>query len=182
MEKNLVRASKFLSLILRHRPETIGLELDEQGWTDIDVLIEAANVAGKHLDRALLAQVVEQNDKQRFAISRDGLRIRANQGHSLDVDLGLAAVEPPEMLYHGTAKRTLAPIIEAGLHAGRRQHVHLSADEKTATAVGRRHGAPIVLKILAHAMHKDGHAFYCSANGVWLTEHVPVHYIRFPGG
>jgi len=180
MDKRLVRTSKFLSLVLRHKPETIGLTIDEHGWADVDELIAAASRAGRALDRPLLLRVVEENDKQRFALSDDGQRIRASQGHSIDVDLELNAVEPPEMLYHGTVKRFLKSIREDGLRPRSRRYVHLSPDVDTATAVGKRRGKPVILRILAGAMGKDGYTFYCSANGVWLTDHVPVQYIRFP--
>ena len=130
----------------------------------------------------MLEQVVAENDKKRFAISEDGERIRANQGHSVDIDLALTASEPPELLYHGTASRFLDSIRATGLHSASRQHVHLSGDEPTATKVGQRHGKPVVLVVRARAMAAAGHLFYFSQNGVWLTERVPVEFINFPGG
>ena len=180
MNKQIVRTSKFLSLVLRHKPERIGLTLDQGGWARVDELIAAANRAGVPLDEALLRQVVEQNDKQRFAFSEDGLRIRASQGHSIPVEMGLEPQEPPAFLYHGTATHFLPSIHKQGLVPRGRLHVHLSPDEHTAVKVGQRHGKPAVLTIQAGRMAEDGYEFYLSANGVWLTKHVPVEYIVFP--
>jgi putative RNA 2'-phosphotransferase len=180
MTDDVVRVSKFLSLILRHKPEAIGLTLDEHGWVEVEELIRLANRSGRSLTRSLVERAVAENDKRRFALSADGTRIRANQGHSVAVDLALSPVEPPELLYHGTATRFLDSIRSQGLHAGSRQHVHLSPDVVTATKVGQRHGRPVVLVIRARAMHAAGHAFFLSANGVWLTARVPVEYLRFP--
>jgi putative RNA 2'-phosphotransferase len=179
---DLVKISKFLSLVLRHKPEMIGLVLDEQGRASVEDLIRLAKEHGQAITRPVLERVVAENDKQRFALSADGNFIRASQGHSIDVDLGLAPAEPPEVLYHGTASRFLDSIRAAGLHAGGRQHVHLSLDVATATKVGQRHGRPVVLVIRAGDMSKAGHAFYRSANGVWLTERVPIAFIEFPQG
>jgi putative RNA 2'-phosphotransferase len=147
---------------------------------DVDDLLAAAARAGVALDRSTLQRVVAENDKQRFALSADGLRIRASQGHSVAVELGLAPVEPPETLYHGTADRNLDSIRAQGLVSGRRTHVHLSADEATAVNVGRRHGRPVVLRVQSGEMHRAGHAFFRSDNGVWLTAAVRVEHIRFP--
>jgi putative RNA 2'-phosphotransferase len=133
------------------------------------------------LDRPTLERVVAENDKKRFALSADGTRIRASQGHSVRVELGLEPVEPPAVLFHGTADRNVEPIRHQGLRPGRRTHVHLSADEATAVAVGRRHGRPVVLRVHAGRMHAAGHAFYRSDNGVWLTDAVPPEHIAFPG-
>jgi putative RNA 2'-phosphotransferase len=176
----LVKISKFLSFVLRHKPDAIGLELSAQGWVEVDQLIRAAREAGTHLDRELIREVVEKNDKRRFTLSEDEKRIRANQGHSIEVDLELEPVVPPAMLYHGTATRYLASIREQGLLPGGRNHVHLSPDERTATAVGRRHGKPVVLKVRARQMHEQGYAFYLSENGVWLTERVPAAFLELP--
>ncbi len=181
MSPDLVKLSKFLSLVLRHQPEAIGLTLDENGWADVDALIELANKAGRRLTRPLLEQVVAENDKQRFALSADGRRIRANQGHSVAIDLALPPSVPPALLYHGTASRLVDSIRAEGLHAGTRQHVHLSLDTQTATKVGQRHGRPVVLIIRAGEMAAAGHEFFLSANGVWLTERVPVEFIDCPG-
>ena len=179
MAVDLVSTSKFLSLVLRHKPDAFGLELDLNGWADVGELIRLAmNI--RRLTRPVLEQVVAENDKKRFAFSDDGQRIRASQGHSIDIDLALAAVEPPELLYHGTASRFADSIRASGLNSANRQHVHLSVDVPTATRVGQRHGKPVVLTIHAGAMAGAGYLFYLSANGVWLTERVPTEYIRFP--
>lgn len=181
MEKSLVRVSKFLSLVLRHDPSAAGVALDDAGWVAVDALIAGANAAGVALDRATLERVVAENDKKRFALSPDGRRIRASQGHSVEVALGLPPVEPPPVLYHGTATRFLDDIRSAGLVSRARQHVHLSADEETAVAVGTRHGRPAVLRVDAARMHADGHVFHRSENGVWLTDAVPARYLSLPG-
>jgi putative RNA 2'-phosphotransferase len=180
MDKSLlISTSKFLSLILRHKPETIGLELDKHGWVEIDKLLSAAKQFGKNISHSLLLQIVKEDNKKRFAISPDGLKIRASQGHSIDVDLGLRPVDPPEELFHGTAKQFLDSIMKKGLLPGNRQYVHLSPDRETATAVGQRRGKPVILKILAAKMRADNHLFFLSENGVWLTKHVPPEYIEF---
>jgi putative RNA 2'-phosphotransferase len=181
MERRLVKISKFLSLVLRHRPQRIGLELDPQGWADLDALITRARDAGVVLNRELVLEVVEKNDKGRFVLSEDGGRIRACQGHSIaDLDLGLEAVTPPRRLYHGTARRFLGSIRAEGLRSRSRNHVHLSADEKTAVAVGRRHGRPVVLVVRAAEMQEGGHRFYLAENGVWLTDAVPPRFLEIP--
>jgi putative RNA 2'-phosphotransferase len=178
MDGTLVKVSKFLSLVLRHRPEAIGLTLDAQGWAEVDALIARAAARGQPLTRELIGRVVAENDKQRFALSDDGTRIRANQGHSVAVDLALEPQEPPEILYHGTAARNLDAIEREGLRRGQRQHVHLSADPATARNVGQRHGEPVVLRVAAGALWRAGRPFFRSANGVWLTEAVPPAYLR----
>jgi putative RNA 2'-phosphotransferase len=180
MSDEIVRVSKFLSLILRHNPQKIGLVLDENGWANVDELIERANKAGGSLSRSLLNRVVAENDKQRFSFSEDGQRIRASQGHSIEIDLNLPPSDPPELLYHGTATRFVESIRAAGLNSAQRQHVHLSLDVVTATKVGQRHGKPLILVIRARDMVGAGHTFYCSDNGVWLTDRVPVEFIDFP--
>lgn len=180
MDKHLIKLSKFLSLILRHKPQVIGLTLDPQGWADVEDLIERVNLHGIPVSRELLETIVRTNDKQRFAFSADGARIRANQGHSIAVELDLPTQQPPPKLFHGTATRFLASIRSQGLVAGRRQHVHLSADELTAIQVGQRHGSPVVLAIAADTMYLAGFPFFLSQNGVWLTEAVPPRYIEFP--
>jgi putative RNA 2'-phosphotransferase len=180
MASDLVRTSKFLSLILRHQPDKIGLTLDANGWADVDELLRLADAAGHRITRPLLERVVADNDKKRFAFSDDGQRIRASQGHSVEIDLDLPPAPPPELLYHGTATRFVTSIREGGLHAGSRQHVHLSLDVPTATKVGRRHGVPVVLTVRSGEMAAAGHVFFLSANGVWLTESVPVEFITFP--
>ncbi|WP_400083105.1 RNA 2'-phosphotransferase [Yoonia sp. R78084] len=161
--------SKFLSYILRHKPDAIGLTLDPEGWANIEELIAKADIS---LDRDTLRKVVATSDKKRFAISADGLSIRANQGHSIAVNLGLEPAEPPELLYHGTATRFLESIKVQGLLPQNRQYVHLSADHDTAVSVGQRHGKPVVLTIPALQMHHQGHQFFQAKNGVWLTERV----------
>jgi putative RNA 2'-phosphotransferase len=176
---DLTNTSKFLSLVLRHKPEEIGLVLDANSWADVDELIRLVNQHGKSLTRELLHRVVAENDKKRFAFSEDGLRIRASQGHSVEVDLALTPAIPPDVLFHGTAARFLDSIRATGLHSASRQHVHLSRDVETATKVGQRHGKPAILTVHAGAMHEAGHQFYLSANGVWLTDQVPVEFIEF---
>lgn len=175
---DLNTASKFLSLVLRHRPDLIGLSLDAAGWADMAELIRLSQ-GHRTLTRDVIEAVVAGSDKQRFAISEDGLRIRANQGHSIDVDLALEVVAPPELLYHGTATRFLEAIRREGLLRGDRHHVHLSADIDTALRVGVRHGKPVVLLIHAAEMAAAGHAFRRSANGVWLADAVPAAFIDF---
>ncbi|MFZ6030004.1 MAG: RNA 2'-phosphotransferase [Chloroflexota bacterium] len=180
MNAHLVRYSKFISLVLRHRPQAYGVTLDEHGWAAVDQLIAAANQAGVALTPDILAEVVATNDKQRFALSPDGLCIRARQGHSISVNLDLTPLEPPERLYHGTGEKYLASIRTQGLLRRSRQHVHLSADAETAARVGQRHGKAVVLTVLSRAMSCDGIPFYRSENGVWLVDAVPVAYLRFP--
>jgi putative RNA 2'-phosphotransferase len=180
MDRSRIRTSKYLSFVLRHHPDSIGLQLDDQGWASIDDLIEAARSNGRHLSRPTLLEVVEQCDKQRFTVSPDGQKIRANHGHSVDVDLALEPTVPPEVLYHGTIHGYLASIREAGLKAQRRRHVHLSPDEDTARTVGQRRGSPVVLRVLAGRMHNNGYKFYHSASDVWLTDCVPAEFIEIP--
>ena len=169
-----------MSLILRHQPERIGLSLDSHGWADVEELMTKAKKTGIELTPEILKTVVAQNNKKRFIFNEDGTRIRANQGHSISVDLDLKAIQPPDILYHGTATRFLESIKIEGLLSKGRHHVHLSSDEKSATSVGKRHGKPVVLIIKAREMVKEGYEFYRSENGVWLTDHVPVAYIGFP--
>lgn len=176
-QKKETRTSKFLSLVLRHRPETIQLELDENGWTNVQELLQKINLHAFELTLSELKTVVANNTKQRFSFSDDQVRIRANQGHSLNVDLGLQARIPPQVLYHGTASKNLESIRQSGLIKGQRHHVHLSADTETAIKVGQSYGKSVVLKIKAGLMHTQGILFYCSANGVWLTEHVAPYFI-----
>ena len=177
INSDLNNISKFLSYVLRHKPEAIGIKLNKEGWIGVDELITAANKDGNNLNRALLDEVVFTNDKQRFAYSADGLSIRANQGHSVDIELALKPTTPPDILYHGTATRFIESINEQGLIKKQRQHVHLSALHETAVSVGQRHGKPIVLSINSKQMHEDGHLFYLSNNGVWLTDFVAAEYI-----
>ncbi|MEU3101144.1 RNA 2'-phosphotransferase [Streptomyces griseoflavus] len=179
-ERRTVKVSTYLSRHLRHQPERIGLTLDEGGWVEIEALIAAASAHGFRFTREELDHVVATNDKRRFAVEGD--RIRASQGHSVEVDLGLPAATPPPYLYHGTVARNLEAIRAEGLRPMGRHAVHLSADRETAARVGARRGRPVVLSVDTGAMHQDGHVFHLSANGVWLTEAVPSRYLRFPSG
>ncbi|MDX2287187.1 MAG: RNA 2'-phosphotransferase [Bacteroidia bacterium] len=177
-EQQLLKLSKFLSTVLRHKPERIGIVLDAQGWTPVEDLLLRANAAGVELDRAALEEVIAWNNKQRFALDESGTRIRASQGHSVPVSLGYAPQKPPDTLYHGTSRAAADSILRSGIEKRRRHQVHLSRDEATAISVGRRHGPPVVLAVDAARMHADGYLFYCSANGVWLTDAVPAAYVR----
>lgn len=172
--------SKFLSLVLRHDPGKIGITLDENGWTECRDLIEASGRHGMKFDYETLAEVVRSNDKQRFSLSEDGKRIRANQGHSVAVDLALKPQVPPRFLYHGTVPKFLESIRQSGLLKGERHHVHLSPDRVTAAKVGERRGKPVILAVRASEMSKAGHPFFVSENGVWLTDAVPPEFIDFP--
>ncbi|GAA0901920.1 RNA 2'-phosphotransferase [Streptomyces thermoalcalitolerans] len=176
--RRTVKVSKYLARHLRHQPERIGLSLDEGGWVEIDTLLAAAAAHGFPISRAELDHVVATNDKRRFTI--EGTRIRAAQGHSIKVDLALPAATPPPYLYHGTVTRHLNAIRAEGLRPMRRHDVHLSPDRETAIRVGARRGRPVVLTVNAAAMHRDGHVFRVSANGVWLTKAVPPRYLSFP--
>lgn len=171
------KISKFLSLILRHQPETIHLKLDENGWADVSELIAKSVKNRMHFTLEELDEVVETNNKKRFAFNEDKTKIRANQGHSIDIDLALIPQQPPEFLYHGTAEVNIASILEKGIEKRNRQHVHLSSDKETATKVGMRHGKPVILTIRTGEMFKDRIQFYLSDNGVWLTDYVDVKYI-----
>lgn len=175
MEHTLVRQSKWLSLVLRHKPEKFGIELDAYGWTSIPSVIKAANATGIPMTRDSLKRVVDENNKKRFDMK--GNKIRANQGHSIPVDLELEPEQPPETLWHGTARHLLASIMEHGILKGNRNFVHLSDDEITAITVGARHGVPVALSINTKAMHNHGYKFYLSENGIWMTDTVPVEYI-----
>ncbi|HEY4285855.1 MAG TPA: RNA 2'-phosphotransferase [Puia sp.] len=178
-EKDRNTISKFLSLILRHSPETIGLELDEKGWVDVEDLLIRCAKGGKVFSRAELGEVVALNDKQRFAFNEDKTKIRANQGHSVEVELQLETQRPPELLYHGTVDQFLDKIREEGLKKMNRHHVHLSADKMTAEKVGSRRGEAVILVVRSGEMSRDGFEFFLSGNGVWLTELVPERYIDF---
>lgn len=172
-----VEVSKRLSFVLRHKPEAVGLSLEAGGWVAVEALLERLNATGKPVTRAILERVVETSDKQRFALTEDRQRIRANQGHSVAVDLHLSPVRPPGSLFHGTATRFLEAIEREGLKPGHRQHVHLSVNAEVAHSVGVRHGKPVVLVVDAEAMFQNGFKFFLSANGVWLTSHVPYTYL-----
>ena len=177
-KKLLDETSKFLSFVLRHQPQAIGLTLDSDGWADIDALINGAARDGRNLDRDLIETVVASSDKKRFAISTDGLCIRAVQGHSTKtVELQFDEKHPPQTLYHGTATRFLDSINEQGLIPGSRHHVHLSEEIVTATSVGQRYGSVVVLAVAAQQMQEGGFKFYQAENGVWLTDHVPARFM-----
>lgn len=171
------RISKFLSLILRHQPDIIQLKLDENGWADIEELRTKSAMRKVYFTFEELDEMVETNNKKRFAFNEDKTRIRASQGHSIDIDLGVEPQSPPDYLYHGTAEANIASILEKGIEKRTRQHVHLSADKETAAKVGMRHGKPVILTIRTGKMHEDGILFYRSANGVWLTDFVEARYI-----
>jgi putative RNA 2'-phosphotransferase len=181
-EKNIKGTSKFLSFVLRHSPETIELKLDENGWANVDELIIQCNKHNKYdtlLDLDFLNIVVETNDKKRFVFNEDKSKIRANQGHSIAVELNLNEVEPLDYLYHGTVADSIDGMKENGLQKMSRQHVHLSKDKETAIKVGGRRGKPIILIVDAKSMQTAGFKFYLSENEVWLTEEVPAKYIEF---
>ncbi|MDO4423004.1 MAG: RNA 2'-phosphotransferase [Eubacteriales bacterium] len=175
-ELSLKETSKFISLILRHKPETIGITLDEHGWANVDELI--AGIAKTHpIDMAILEQIVAEDEKQRYSFNEDKTLIRANQGHSIPVDVELEEKQPPEILYHGTGEKYVSSINEQGLIPKSRLYVHLSGDEETARKVGQRHGKPVIYKVKSGKMYNDGYKFFCSVNGVWLTKSVPVKYL-----
>lgn len=173
------KESKFLSLVLRHKPEEIGLRLDQNGWANVEDLLRKMKKAGRRLSREELVAVVETNDKKRFTLSEDGRNIRAAQGHSIEVDLNLTPEKPPNELYHGTASANLDSIFMDGLKPGRRQQVHLSLDPDTARRVGQRHGKPTVLRVDSAGMYTGGYEFFQADNGVWLTDEVPAAYLGF---
>jgi len=177
VESKLVRISKFLSLVLRHRPETIGISLDTEGWADVEELVKKAFEAGVILDRPILRQVVEHGEKKRFSFNDDGTKIRANYGHSIPIVLKDESAEPPEFLYHGTAMQFLESVRYEGLKPGTRQYVHLVDDEQKAIEVGRRHGEPVLITIQARLMHEKGFEFFKMESGIWLTKNVPTAYM-----
>lgn len=176
---NLTAVSKFLSYVLRHHPEAIGLEIDENGWAKVDVLIEKAKKNGKNLDREVIQQIIEKSSKKRFIFSSDGEYIRAGYGHSMDVDLKLKSKAPPEKLFHGTASDNISAIIDDGIRARNRNFVHLSSTIDEARNVGGRHGRPVILRVLAQQMNCEGFDFYQSESeeSIWLTKYVPPEYI-----
>ncbi|BDD03787.1 RNA 2'-phosphotransferase [Aureibacter tunicatorum] len=176
--KDQKKISKFLSLVLRHQPQIIGIKLDAQGWANVEELIHKINAKGRSLDFVTLEQVVETNDKKRFGFNNDKTKIRANQGHSIDINLGYVSKTPPEVLYHGTGSKYVNSIYKSGIQKQSRHHVHLSKDLKTAISVGQRHGKPVVLEILTEKMMHEGFEFFESENGVWLTDEVPVGYFK----
>ena len=177
MDKRLITVSKYLAKYLRHAPHELGLTLQPGGWVPVDDLLAAADGHGFPITYDELVECVETNDKRRFAFDGTGDLIRANQGHSVEVDLQLEEREPPEVLYHGTVERFLPSILEKGLDKGKRHHVHLSKDVETARKVGARRGRPSSSTVAAGRMHREGHTFFVSANGVWLTDAVPPGYL-----
>ena len=177
-EKQKNDLSKFISLILRHKPETIGINLDEHGWANVEELINGIKKSGKEIDMDILEEIVRTDNKQRYSFNEDKRFIRANQGHSIKVDVELKEMQPPDFLYHGTAIKSMESIMDEGLKPMSRLYVHLSSDYNTAINVGKRHGDPVVLKIDAKRMYEDGNKFYVSENGVWLTEYVGKKYMR----
>jgi putative RNA 2'-phosphotransferase len=175
-QKKLNDTSKFIALVLRHKPEEIGISLDEHGWANVDELI-AGIAKTQPLDMAMLEEIVSSDDKQRYSFNEDKTLIRANQGHSIPVDVELEKKIPPEILYHGTGEKYVESIERQGLIPKSRLYVHLSADYETAVKVGSRHGKPVVYTVAAEKMQNDGYVFYQSVNGVWLTKNVPAEYL-----
>lgn len=178
MSRDKSTPSRFLSYVLRHHPEEIGLKLDKNGWCDVEELIEKSATKDVIITKESLEQIVIDNDKQRFGFNEDKTKIRANQGHSVKVDLKLKAQRPPSVLYHGTIKKSADIILKEGLKPMSRHHVHLSSEKATAINVGSRRGTPVMLYINAQAMYADGYKFYQSENKVWLTDEVPTKYIK----
>ncbi len=175
---DLTKISKYISLILRHKPQTIDITLDEHGWADVEALIDGVARTYEGFDRTVLDEIVATDNKQRYCYSEDGTRIRANQGHSVKVDVELEEKIPPDILWHGTAERFVNSINAKGLIPKGRLYVHLSKDIVTAEAVGARHGKPMIYKVNCAKMVEDGYKFYISVNGVWLTKVVPVEYLE----
>ncbi len=171
-----VKLGRFLSLVLRHNPDAAGITLDEHGWADVRELLAGVRRSGRQIDMETLERIVRENNKQRYSFNEDHTKLRANQGHSIPVDVELTATQPPRYLYHGTAARFLPAIQREGIKKMTRQYVHLSGDYQTAIEVRRRHGAPVVITIDAAAMARDGEIFYLSENGVWLCEYVAPRY------
>ena len=171
------KLGKYLCMILRHRPEVIGITLDDHGWADVDELV--AGVAKTRVfNKEILEEIVKTDNKQRYSFNDDRTKIRANQGHSITVDLDLEDIEPPEVLWHGTAEKYVRSIDRMGLRAGNRMYVHLSSDEATAEKVGNRHGTPVLYMVKSGEMFRKGFHFYRSVNGVWLTVKVPLEYLE----
>jgi putative RNA 2'-phosphotransferase len=177
-EKRKTHISKFLSLILRHKPEAIGLSLDSNGWAEVETLLEACARNGNAFSREELEEVVRTNEKKRFAFNESRTKIRASQGHSIDVEIEFEEKKPPEILYHGTAEKNVEQIKQKGLLKMRRHHVHLSSDVETAVSIGARYGKPVVFKIKTGEMLSQGYKFFISANGVWLTSEVPPMFLE----
>ena len=180
-KKQMVRTSKFLSLVLRHQPDAAGITVDAHGWAEVGALLRGMTDAGVPCDLQALREIVRTDEKQRYTFNEDGTKIRASQGHSFPVDLGLTQTDPPQVLWHGTATRFLADIMQEGLKPMSRQYVHLSPDAETAYRVGIRHGKPVILQVDALRMVQDGMKFYRAENGVWLTDAVPPQYLQITG-
>ena len=180
-EKRRTRTSKFLSYALRHAPEDVGLAMNRGGWVRTDELLEAARREGYELDRSGLRTLIRASEKERFELSAEGDLVRATYGHSVDVDLDLTPVDPPERLFHGTAKRFLSAIEEEGLRPGNRNYVHLSETRAAARSVGGRHGRPVVLSVDARGLAREGQPFFRSADGIWMTPAVPPDHLARPG-
>lgn len=176
--KNDIQLGKFISLILRHKPEVINLSLDLNGWANVDELLDGINKSGKSINMEKLEKIVEHNNKKRYIFNDDKTKIRANQGHSIKVDVELKQKIPPQFLYHGTAVKNLVGIKKYGIQKQNRLHVHLSSDVDTAYKVGSRHGKPCILKVNSAQMHNDGYIFYLSNNNVWLCEMVNEKYFE----
>lgn len=172
------KLSVFISLVLRHKPDAAAVNLDEHGWANVEELIDGINNTGRKIDMEILEEIVKTDNKQRYSFNEDKTLIRANQGHSIPVDVELKEKEPPEFLYHGTADRFLKSIMEEGLKPMSRLYVHLSKDIETANKVGRRHGRLVILKVHSRQMHQEGIKFYLSENGVWLTKKVDLKYLE----
>lgn len=172
------RLSVFISLILRHKPETIGIKLDDYGYADVNELIEKINNTGRNINIEILEQIVKEDNKQRYSFNDDRSKIRANQGHSINVNVELRELEPPRFLYHGTATRFLDNIKKEGIVSKSRLYVHLSNDIDTAVQVGKRHGVPVVLKINTGKMYENGYKFYLSENNIWLCKYIPFEYVE----
>jgi putative RNA 2'-phosphotransferase len=177
-DKQLVQISKFLSLVLRHQPELIGIELDQNGWVDVNDLLQKSNDYGQQFDRHILNHIVNTNSKKRFAFNETFDKIRASQGHSLTIELGYTNQKPPTLLFHGTSEKSVQSILSNGLEKRSRHHVHLSTNMEIALKVGQRHGKPVLFKVFSEQMFNDNYSFFISDNDVWLTECVPPKYLK----
>lgn len=178
MIMNKLKLSRFISLILRHKPDTIGITLDEHGWASVSELLSGINACGNEIDMKTLEEIVAEDEKQRYSFNDDKTKIRANQGHSVNVDVELKKAEPPEILFHGTGEKYVSSIKSEGLKPKSRLYVHLSSDRETAVKVGSRHGKPVVFEVNSGEMSRRGFEFFISENGVWLTKFVPAEYLR----
>ena len=175
---NKTGLSRFIALILRHKPEAVGITLDEHGWASVSELLSGINACGNEIDMQTLEEIVAEDEKQRYSFNADKTKIRANQGHSVNIDVELKKAEPPEILFHGTGEKFVSSIKSAGLKPKPRLYVHLSKDRETAVKVGSRHGKPVVFEVNSGEMSRNGFEFFLSENGVWLTKIVPAEYLR----